>query len=43
MGTAQPTPSATYMIRGHLIPDSAHFGISDGTTELKVHTGSAYC
>jgi hypothetical protein len=39
--TAPLTPSATYMIRGYLIPDSPHFGISDTTTQVKVHTGSS--
>jgi hypothetical protein len=39
--TAPLTPSATYMIRGYLITDSPHFGISDTTKTLEVHTGSA--
>lgn len=38
---AKMTPSATYMVRGYAINDSAHFGINDATQEVDVHTGSA--
>jgi hypothetical protein len=38
---AKMTPSATYMVRGYAINDSAHFGINDVTQEVDVHTGSA--
>ncbi|HEX8794740.1 MAG TPA: hypothetical protein VF765_27525 [Polyangiaceae bacterium] len=38
---ARLTPSATYMVRGYAINDSAHFGINDATQEVDVHTGSA--
>ncbi len=38
---AKMTPSATYMVRGYGIVDSAHFGINDATRQVDVHTGSA--
>jgi len=38
---AKMTPSATYMIRGYAINDSAHFGINDATQAIDVHTGNA--
>ncbi|MGH7298253.1 MAG: hypothetical protein ACRELB_25160, partial [Polyangiaceae bacterium] len=38
---AKLSPSTTYMIRGWGLSDSAHFGISDQTAEVHVHTGSA--
>jgi hypothetical protein len=38
---ANLTPSATYMTRGWGLTDSPHFGISDQTSEVHVHTGSA--
>ena len=39
--TAKLSPSTTYMVRGWGLVDSPHFGISDQTTEVKVHAGSA--
>jgi hypothetical protein len=39
--TTKMTPSATYMVRGYGITDSAHFGINEATQEVDVHTGSA--
>lgn len=39
--TAKLSPSATYMTRGWGLVDSPHFGISDQTTEVKVHAASS--
>jgi hypothetical protein len=39
--TAKLSPSTTYIVRGWGLTDSPHFGISDQTTEVKVHAGSA--
>jgi hypothetical protein len=39
--TAKLSPSGTYMIRGWGLTDSPHFGISEQTTDVKVHAGSA--
>jgi hypothetical protein len=40
--TASLTPTATYVIRGYNIVDSAHFGISEETKELHVHAGNDF-
>jgi len=39
--TAKLSPSGTYMTRGWGLTDSPHFGISEQTTEMRVHAGNA--